>query len=41
MNNGILGEIHYNPTFDFSYFGTASRYTVGWFKSGTGTNKKA
>lgn len=41
INNGMLGEVHYNPAFDSSYYGMASRYTVGWFKSGLGTNEKA
>ena len=41
MKNGILGEIHYNPSFDPSYYGMASRYTTGWFKSTLGTNEKA
>lgn len=41
VNNGILGEIHYNPSFDPSYYGMASRYTAGWFKSTLGTNQKA
>jgi hypothetical protein len=40
ITNGIHAEVKYNPNFDKSWKGVASRYTVGWFKNTLGHNHK-